>query len=129
MAMTESVQRPWSIIVACVLGICTSLTNLSVLLFHPESSLTALLALGWFDILLIGILVLAFLGRDYGRNLLLVFVGLWAFAEFAYLVTPDSVFPSEDYGLLDWASVLVFLAIVVLLFVPASNRWYRRNDV
>ena len=127
--MTNCMRRPWSIIVACVLGIGTSLFNLGVLIFHPESSFDQLLAFGWFEVLLIGILIFAFLGRDIGRNLLLVFVGLWAFALFASLVTPGPGTPSDDLSLSGLVSILTFLAVVVLLFVPASNRWYRRNEL
>lgn len=126
---TDSSGPPWSIIVACVLGIGTSLWNLSVLMLEAESSVAALLMLGWFDVLLIGILFFAFLGIDFGRNLLLVFVGLWIFVEVASLVTPESVHSSDDIDLLGLASILIFPTVVVLLFVPASNRWYRRNDV
>ncbi len=128
MTNAASIRRPWSIIVACVLGIGKSLFNLGVLLFHPESSFTALVVLGWWDVLLIGILILAFIGRDYGRNLLLFFVGIWVFIEFVSLVTPGSAIPSENYSLLYWAWILLSLSVVALLFVPASNRWYRRKD-
>ena len=106
--------------VAVVLSGLMALLTLALVALEPETTLS------WFLLMLVSAspvligTVGAFYARNWGRILLLIFTGL-AF--------PMAFFPGFKWVSWNGAILGVDVLVVVLLFVPSSNEWFRAKRI
>jgi hypothetical protein len=124
--MNSSMTRPWTVTLGCALSLGISgwdiATAVSVEeLIAPPGFVTSLLLVSMFPIIFA---VAAFLRRNWGRLLLA------AMAALEILSIPlFAAWGEEAAGSIDMENMLytsAAAAVVVLMFLPESNDWYRR---
>jgi hypothetical protein len=125
--MNGSVERPWTVALGCAVSLATSIWDVVSWVSEPEvvesyGFRALLLALAVIPVLFT---LAAFFRRNWGRIVLAIVVAL-GFVSIPLL----ALFGEKVAELLDAETVLYSIAevvFIVLLFMPASNAWYRRS--
>jgi hypothetical protein len=125
--MHRSIERPWTIALACAASFAISVWDVVSSVSGGES-----IDSHFFLALLVALIILpviftfaAFFRRNWGRIALAVITGLGLVS-----VPLFALFLEEMAGPLDSEAVLYAIAetvVIALLFVPVSNKWYRRS--
>jgi hypothetical protein len=124
--MSESGKRPWTVLSACVVSVGISVWDI----VSSMSEEAELIDSGYFLALLAALMLIpllftiaAFFRRNWGR------IGLAVITVLAFLSVPlFALFPEMGTLSIDAETVLYSVAevvVLVLLFVPPSNAWYR----
>jgi hypothetical protein len=123
-----STSRPWPVASACALSLAVSVWDVASAISHEDvvgspGLLVLILALTLVPVLLT---VAAFLQQNWARIILAVI------STFGILAIPIIMIVGEETaGAIDTETVLYALAdalLIVLLFLPASNVWYRARS-
>ena len=128
-AMSENRRPPWAVSLACAISLSVCIWDIALVVLDKEliesaGFLIALLALNMIPLVFT---LAAFVRRNWGRIVLVVLTALGALTLPFVMLSAD-----HAYGTVDAETVLYTFAevtIIVLLFVPASNRWYRKPRV
>jgi peptidoglycan/LPS O-acetylase OafA/YrhL len=125
--MDRSIERPWTVALGCAVSLAISVWDVVSSISEEE-----LVDSHYFLALLVAMTVIpviftlaAFFRRNWARIALAVLtaIGLVSAPLFA-------MFWEDMAGPIDTETVLYSiteLVVIVLLFVPASNEWYRRS--
>lgn len=126
----ESPKPPWTVALACAVSLAVCIWDITAAVsdeevFESRSFLAILLALNTIPLVFT---FAAFFRRNWGRIVLTVITALGA------LTLPFVMLSGEQAGdvPVDVEAVLYSLAevtVIVLLFAPRSNSWYRRPRV
>lgn len=122
--MNESPKPPWTVWLACAASLAVCIWDIAWLVSDEEAveSMSFLAVLLVLNAIPVVFTFAAFLKRNWGRLSLAVITVLGA-------STLPFVMFSEGGEPIDTETVVYSLtevAIVVLLFVPVSNKWYRK---
>lgn len=125
-AMTEGVTRPWTVLLGCAVSLAISVWDIATSvsdegIVESRSFLMLLLVLSMIPVFFT---LAAFFGRNWARIALALLTALSiASVPLFGLVGEEMAVPLDAETMLyAFADIIV----IVLLFVPASNAWYRR---
>jgi hypothetical protein len=121
--MNESVERPWTVALGCAIGLALFVWDIVSSISEQDTSVRIFfLAVA---IIPVPFTLAAFFRRNWGRIVLAIIAAL---GFVSVLLLP--LFGDDMAGLFEAEFVIYSIAeiaFIVLLFVPASNAWYRRS--
>jgi hypothetical protein len=111
-----SEERPWTVTLGCVINFALAFFSILLAAADTEVNAAAVLLITVFTAIPVTFTLGAWFRRDWGRILLAVITGL-----------PLLVFEvtGKAWSLSQVVFLVVDLTVIALLFLPASNQWYR----
>lgn len=125
--MNEVVTRPWTVVLGCAMSLAISLWDVATSLSDKEivESRTFLLLLLVLSMIPVIFTLAAFFRRNWARVVLGVLTALSiASIPLFKLLDEEMAVPLNAETVL---RALADVLVIVFLFLPASNAWYRRT--